>query len=394
MIKLKACFQSWSLRGIALVRVLILLVSLSGMELSASRCQLLAAGLELLFPRSGATLIARNPETHLVFRQSDFGAVSRVRVEKSGTILEPVLSEEGDEHVYYHFRLPLKSGLNSFTIIPGGQQVELKFQPLRVAPNMQYLGKDVILFHKDDKLPESCEDCHDLDEVETIEPVGLKKQISCVACHQNIVDKGSMKHSTTVNQQCLNCHQQSVKPWKIGFPEMKIQDICFSCHTGKKAWLSRKFIHGPVNLGGCTLCHDPHGEDRRYQLWADGALMLCIACHGDKENLVGDENRLRYVHGIIFGEGCVACHNPHATDQEFMLHKPINELCLGCHPRQTAFRSGHPVPRHPVEGSTEYYRPGRELTCSSCHNPHGSSHQYMLIETLQRGRLCRVCHEK
>ena len=394
MIKVETFFYRWWTRASLLVRISIALLCLLGMEFSVSHIPALSAEMEILVPKPGATLIARNPETHLVLRQKGVSMESQVRVDKTGTILDAELSMEGDEHDYLHFRLPLKPGLNSFTIIPEGRRLDLKFKQLRVAPNLQSLGKDVVFFHQDDKLPESCVDCHDLDEIETVEPSGLKKQVSCATCHQNIINKGSSKHSSTVNQQCLSCHQQSVKPWRIGFPEIKIQNICFSCHTGKKAWLSRKVIHGPVNLGGCTLCHDPHGENHRYQLWAEGALTLCIVCHDDKQNLVSEGDRLPYVHGIVFGEGCVACHDPHATDQAFMLHKPINELCLGCHPRQKAFSAGHPVPRHPIAGSTEYLRPDRELTCSSCHNPHGSSHQYMLIETLQKGRLCRVCHEK
>ncbi|MGK2945090.1 MAG: cytochrome c3 family protein [Desulfuromonadales bacterium] len=197
-----------------------------------------------------------------------------------------------------------------------------------------------------------------------------------------------------MNQQCLTCHQQSAKPWGIGFPKVKSQELCFKCHTSKSSWFSREVIHGPLHLGGCTLCHNPHGENHRYQLWAEGSLALCITCHGDKQNLVSKKDRVPYVHGILLGEGCVACHNPHASDQEFMLHKPINTLCLGCHSRQSKFSSGHPVPRHPVAGSAEHLRPGRELSCSSCHNPHGSSHKYMLIESIQGGRLCRVCHEK
>jgi predicted CXXCH cytochrome family protein len=92
--------------------------------------------------------------------------------------------------------------------------------------------------------------------------------------------------------------------------------------------------------------------------------------------------------------GCTACHDPHATDYEFMLLQPINKLCLGCHPRTGAFSAGHPVPRHPVSGPVENLRPGKKLTCTSCHDPHGSSEPYMLFQSIQGARLCRECHEK
>jgi predicted CXXCH cytochrome family protein len=49
---------------------------------------------------------------------------------------------------------------------------------------------------------------------------------------------------------------------------------------------------------------------------------------------------------------------------------------------------------HPLAGPKELRRPGRKLSCASCHDPHGSSHVYMLIEEPMEGLLCRVCHNK
>jgi predicted CXXCH cytochrome family protein len=77
-----------------------------------------------------------------------------------------------------------------------------------------------------------------------------------------------------------------------------------------------------------------------------------------------------------------------------MLKKPINELCSGCHPEVTLKSKGHPVANHPVAAPRELLRPGRKLTCASCHDPHGSNNQLMLIESLLGGRLCRGCHAK
>ena len=147
-------------------------------------------------------------------------------------------------------------------------------------------------------------------------------------------------------------------------------------------------------IGGCTLCHSPHGSKHRYQLWAEGSLDLCVVCHDDKQDLLDKKNPVRYVHGIIFGKGCIACHDPHATDEEFMLHKPINELCVSCHPGLAIVSQSHPVAGHPVAGPKDPLQPGRKFSCTSCHEPHGSAHQYLLIETKLGGRLCRVCHKR
>jgi predicted CXXCH cytochrome family protein len=100
------------------------------------------------------------------------------------------------------------------------------------------------------------------------------------------------------------------------------------------------------------------------------------------------------VHGVIKGAGCVLCHDPHAGDERYMLRKPINDLCLGCHQENVDLKMGHPIARHPFAGPTERRRPGRELTCVGCHDPHGSRHEHLLVETKVGGRLCRGCHRR
>lgn len=355
----------------------------------------MAARFEILTPQPGATIIARNPETHLVLRQALSGKSNIVRVRKSGLVIKPVILSEGDEYEYVHFVLPLERGKNNFGIEPDGPQIDLLYKPVQTGVGLKNaLSQTVSLFHQEGSLPASCQDCHELIETGTLAPVGLPNATSCADCHRNLADKGAWQHSTTLNQQCLACHQQSVEPLKIGFPNEDVQEFCFGCHAGKKNWFSMQFVHGPMTIGGCTLCHDPHGENNRYQLIEEGALKLCLTCHGDKEGLVAEKavDRMPYVHGVIAGEGCVICHDPHATDQQFMLKKPINELCSGCHPGIAALTGGHPLPNHPVAAPRERLRPGRELTCSSCHDPHGSTNPLMLIQSPLAGRLCRECH--
>ena len=356
----------------------------------------LASSFEILTPQSGSRVVARNPETHLVLRQPEAELKRLVRVEKTGQILKPLVTMEGDEFTFLHYRLPLMPGKNSFTLLPDDQRLELTYQQVQAEVILKNLGKDTVFFHQGSKLPESCRDCHDLRATETITPAGLEKQTACVVCHPQVVDKGVWQHSTTINQQCLSCHQLSVDPWRIGLPELRIQEVCVSCHTSDRTWFSKKSIHGPLIVGGCTLCHNPHGENNRNQLWAEGSRDICIVCHSDKRDLVTERKNKRVpnVHGIIFGAGCVACHDPHATDQDYMLLKPTNELCSGCHPDVLLKTAGHPVANHPVSAPRERRRPGRQLTCASCHDPHGSPNGYMLIKPLLGGLLCRECHKR
>ena len=396
MINMAPPRSSKRLPGRHLANIFMLLLSVFVFHLATNPAGVLAADFEILTPRPGSTVIARNPETHLVLRQSETGLKRLVRVEKTGAILTPLVSMEGEEFAFLHFRLPLVPGKNGFTLLPDDQRLELKYQRVQAEVNLKNLGKDITFFHQNDKLPESCRDCHELTGSKTIIPGCPTKQTSCVTCHPQVVSQGVWKHSTTINQQCLSCHQQSVDPWRIGFPILRIQEVCFSCHTSNRSWFSSASIHGPLVVGGCTLCHNPHGEDHRRQLWAEGSRDICIICHSDKRNLVTErqDKRMPYVHGIIFGAGCVACHDPHATDQSYMLVKPTNKLCSGCHPDVLQMSAGHPVANHPVSAPRERRRPGRQLTCVSCHDPHGTPNKLMLIKPLLGGHLCRECHKR
>jgi len=351
--------------------------------------QVWASDTKLLTPLPDATILSRNQETHLVLRQSLMGKINRVQRENSNIVIEPTVIEDNGEYKYLHFRLPLERGLNKFIIIPDGQFLELKYQPLQglLPTNL----KSFYFFHQNGKLPENCTNCHDLQETKTMELVGLKQNTSCSVCHKNILAKHQYEHSPVVNQQCLSCHQQYVKPWRVGFREGKIDATCFACHTNQKAWESNKYRHGPM-MGGCTLCHNPHGDDYDNLLWAEGSVEICVTCHVEKQDLL-EENDYK-THGIIFGKGCTICHEPHASDEEYMLLKPINELCVSCHNRLAGLTKGHPVAGHPVKGPRERRRDGRELTCVGCHDPHGTPNQFMLIKSKRGGILCRECHKK
>lgn len=365
---------------------------LLGVAMLAAPGAVSAAAMEILTPPPGSMILARKAEIHLVLRRAAVAGASLPWVEAGRTLLEPVVSEEGDGQEYLHFRVPLKPGPNVFTIVPGGPRLEFRYQPVhaRVPPNLESFYR----FHKDERLPEDCNGCHEFRTTSPLGPLGIAGDASCRGCHQNLAEKAAWRHTTQDTDLCLVCHQLSQEPWRIGLRPGRVEDTCLACHTSKKRWGARKHIHGPLTLGGCTLCHNPHGGTYRYHLWAEGAFDLCVACHSDKAALLAKERRVPFVHGIIGGGGCVICHDPHASDHRFMLIEPTNQLCVGCHLAFAGMTAGHPVDRHPVSRPNELRRPGRELTCAGCHDPHGSQHRHLLFETTVGGRFCRECHKR
>jgi DmsE family decaheme c-type cytochrome len=104
----------------------------------------------------------------------------------------------------------------------------------------------------------------------------------------------------------------------------------------------------------------------------------CLGCHEDARRLHWTGSRHER-HGVT----CASCHVPHADGDgpAGLKAKTEAETCLGCHAgiRSRTQRTS----RHPV-------RDGR-MTCSSCHDPHGSAWESMLPRATA-AEACQQCH--
>lgn len=350
------------------------------------------AASEILFPPVSSTIYARQPSTHLIVRQQKNENISLSRIRKDELLFAPQgvwQSKTGD--YYLHFRLPLTPGKNYLELIPSGQEVKVRYKPLRSLINVNLQAKGVFLFHRNELLPADCMECHKEEMRPESGRIDSLAQPLCLGCHKNII-AANWKHSPAVTLQCRTCHQEGADPSKITIPVGKVESSCFQCHVNKAAWLKMAHIHGPVGTGDCTVCHNPHADQNPAQLWAEGKSQICVACHTDKKDLLAEESSVYYIHGIIKGGGCVSCHSPHATEHRFQLYKPINELCVGCHTSFKDVVKGHPVGGHPVQGVKDPRRPERTFACTSCHNPHGSDYKFLLIGDILGGQVCSQCH--
>lgn len=357
-----------------------------------------AGEITLLTPKIKSVVYARAPSTHFVLKVSEKKDVDRLElVSKSGKV-SPLAIIKKNKNFFVHFSVPLTPGMNHFTVSPPGQKVTIEYKPLRTLLNVNFDASSVYLYHRRDLMQPECRQCHDVNSVPDDYivhslPYGDNSP-ACYSCHKAILAGTNWQHSPVANLLCEACHHQDEKIGLISVAKGKDSSLCYRCHLVKgKAWDRLPYVHQPVGFGVCAICHNPHGDTYRYQLWADGKADLCVSCHVDKEILLAKDTKGLIVHGIIKGSGCVACHDPHASENPFMLYKPINELCTGCHTELAGVTKGHPVGGHPVSGPHNPLRPERgEFNCASCHNPHGSRYAYMLVGDILGGHVCAQCH--
>jgi DmsE family decaheme c-type cytochrome len=179
-------------------------------------------------------------------------------------------------------------------------------------------------------------------------------------------------------------------------------DTCLKCHDDQSATYSAAAIfkgkhahrgdkRAPFGAGGlqCEACHGPgaaHAKNKKpasiNSLKADPERTAaqrnepCIGCHQGTAR-IGWHAAAHEQNGVA----CADCHTMH-QDRDAVLAKTTQaDVCYTCHKKQRAdFQkpSAHPV------------RQGL-MTCSDCHNAHGSSATAMLVKpTLNQ--TCYSCH--
>ncbi len=150
--------------------------------------------------------------------------------------------------------------------------------------------------------------------------------------------------------------------------------ICLSCHERGQRTYWDGSVHQTRDLA-CTNCHQIMEKvSVKFQLLKSTEPEVCFQCHKDIRAKMVNSSHMPLMNGTIV---CSSCHNPHgsATDK-LLVEASVNETCYKCH----ADKRGPFLWEH---------EPVRE-NCLNCHNPHGSVYEYMLNQ--QRPRLCQMCH--
>jgi DmsE family decaheme c-type cytochrome len=155
-----------------------------------------------------------------------------------------------------------------------------------------------------------------------------------------------------------------------------VSDTCLTCHSRGNHTQWAGGMHDARNMS-CATCHSVHKpKSEKSQLKAVSIVDTCRSCHTTEVAKLQ-----RNVGHMPVREGkmtCTSCHNPHGTTNARMLRTGnwLNETCTGCHAEK----------RGPFLWD---HAPVRQA-CSTCHDPHGSNNDRMLVAKLPV--LCQSCH--
>lgn len=122
----------------------------------------------------------------------------------------------------------------------------------------------------------------------------------------NKKNEAGSKHRPWTEKNCAGCHNfQSDN--KLLLPK---NEICYLCH---KSLVQGKNVHGPVAVGACLACHDPHSANYPSLLRMSLAT-ICFKCHKEKRIAAGMHDKV-----VSRGMFCVDCHNPHSGNLRYFL---------------------------------------------------------------------------
>ncbi|MEI8083093.1 MAG: cytochrome c3 family protein [Actinomycetes bacterium] len=226
-----------------------------------------------------------------------------------------------------------------------------------------------------------CIDCHSPHASNNKGILIARQRELCFSCHPGVAGLADMpvQHQPFLGDNCTGCHE----PHGSDYSPLLVNqqpELCYNCHPQ----ISNQFSepsHHPIGVQlACGSCHSPHAAQYAGLVDAQDN-EFCYQCHGDKAVLYeGSAHR---------GQLCIKCHTPHGSAYAPILVAQNPALCLKCHPTLVGDN------KHPADQKFFDVHAKKGLTCtSSCHNPHGTNQQYMLrsFDFWQDG-LCLQCHK-
>lgn len=229
---------------------------------------------------------------------------------------------------------------------------------------------------------------------------------TCRRCHRDYYDSWARStharltdrlFKTPDKQGCEACHGSSLEHVQSGdrtlvrrFTDMApevVESACLRCHERGLRLFWRGSVHESRGLS-CVTCHESHPKApaavaaARFteplsgnRLFVKNTQMeVCFNCHPMRRAQLQRSSHMPLREGRVT---CTNCHNPHGTpNPKLLIEASVNESCYKCH----AERRGPFLWEHP---------PVME-NCLNCHEPHGSSRPQLL--KISPPRLCQQCH--
>jgi DmsE family decaheme c-type cytochrome len=151
--------------------------------------------------------------------------------------------------------------------------------------------------------------------------------------------------------------------------------ICLKCHTANATFNLHNWNAGAHAVAdvSCSDCHDVHaGHNLKVRLRDTAA--MCERCHEDIQVAFTLPNHHPVPEKKVF---CTDCHDPHGGSTEKSLRKDtVKATCTQCHTEK--------------EGPFVYEHADLTEDCRTCHTPHGSVNNNLLIQ--REPYLCLQCH--
>jgi predicted CXXCH cytochrome family protein len=232
-----------------------------------------------------------------------------------------------------------------------------------------------------------CDGCHSVNyniETKTV----TEWNVGCERCHgagsvhvqqktrDTILNPARMDY-VRANDTCIQCHSQG-QP--VSNPiNGKYYDWPVGYHVGLN--LSDFWKLEEHELGETTFTHFPNGT-------------------GHKNRMQGND----YVQSLMYERGvtCFSCHDPHGSDNDPILRRPVNDVCTSCHSPNS-----HNGPRAAsIEAHTHHKIDSTGSQCVACHMPkieqtianvNVSSHTFHFVSPAQTDvtkmpNACNTCH--
>ena len=232
-----------------------------------------------------------------------------------------------------------------------------------------------------------CDGCHSVDyniEKKTV----AEWNVGCERCHGTGSEHVAQKTRASIlnparmdyvhaNDTCIQCHSQGRPPKNpIGG---KYYDWPVGYHVGLN--LADYWQLEDHKLGELTFTHFPDGTAHKNRMQGNDFVQS-----------------LMYTRGVT----CFSCHDPHGSENDAILRKPVNDVCLTCHGPNT--QNGPHADS--IEAHTHHKLGSPGSQCVACHMPkieqtiadiNVSSHNFHFVtptdtDTLKIPNACNVCH--